>query len=231
MQRILETRRSQWKGKGKYKEPAAPDTTGLPELPEGWVWATVQQLAEVRLGKMLDKQKHKTGSELPYLRNINVRWSSVETGDLLTMYFEDDELDRYGLRCGDVLVCEGGEPGRAAMWDGRVPTMKYQKALHRVRFVPGYDGGLLVAYLEYLAKSGRLERWFTGSTIKHFTGESFASLPIPLPPIAEQGLIIEEIERLLSLADEADAQVNANLQRTERLRQSILSKVFSGNMQ
>ncbi len=231
LQRILETRRSQWQGKGKYKEPAAPDTTGLPELPEGWVWATVQQLAEVRLGKMLDKQKHKTGSELPYLRNINVRWSSVETGDLLTMYFEDDELDRYGLRCGDVLVCEGGEPGRAAMWDGRVPTMKYQKALHRVRFVPGYDGGLLVAYLEYLAKSGRLERWFTGSTIKHFTGESFASLPIPLPPIAEQGLIIEEIERLLSLADEADAQVNANLQRTERLRQSILSKVFSGNMQ
>ena len=231
LQRILETRRSQWQGKGKYKEPAAPDTTSLPELPEGWVWATVQQLAEVRLGKMLDKQKHKTGSELPYLRNINVRWSSVETGDLLTMYFEDDELDRYGLRCGDVLVCEGGEPGRAAMWDGRVPTMKYQKALHRVRFVPGYDGGLLVAYLEYLAKSGRLERWFTGSTIKHFTGESFASLPIPLPPIAEQGLIIEEIERLLSLADEADAQVNANLQRTERLRQSILSKVFSGNMQ
>jgi type I restriction enzyme S subunit len=230
LQRILETRRSQWNGKGKYKEPAAPDTTDLPELPEGWVWASVQQLAEVRLGKMLDKQKHKTGNELPYLRNINVRWGSVETDDLLTMYFEDDEFDRYGLRCGDVLVCEGGEPGRAAVWDGRFPTMKYQKALHRVRFVPGYDGRLLVAYLEYLAKSGRLEHWFTGSTIKHFTGESFASLPIPLSPIAEQGLIIEEVERLLSLADDADAQVNANVQRAERLRQSILSNAFAGNM-
>jgi len=191
------------------------------------VWATVQQLAEVRLGKMLDKQKHKTGSELPYLRNINVRWGSVETDDLLTMYFEDDELDRYGLRCGDVLVCEGGEPGRAAVWDGRFPAMKYQKALHRVRLFPGYDGRLLVAYLEYLAKSGRLERWFTGSTIKHFTGESFASRPIPLPPVLEQGLIIAEIEHLFSLADGTDAQVNANMQRAERLRQSLLSRSFS----
>ncbi|MBW8364759.1 MAG: DEAD/DEAH box helicase family protein [Rhizobium sp.] len=227
LQRILEARRSQWQGKGKYKEPAAPDTTDLPELPEGWVWASAPQLAEVRLGKMLDKQKHKTGTELPYLRNINVRWGSVETGDLLTMYFKDDEVDRYALRCGDVLVCEGGEPGRAAVWDGRMPTMKYQKALHRVRFFPGYDGRLLVVYLEYLAKSGQLERWFTGSTIKHFTGESFASLPIPMPPILEQGLIIAEIERRLSLVDEAETQVNANLQRTERMRQSILQTVFS----
>ncbi len=230
LQRILETRRSQWKGKGKYKEPAAPDTTDLPELPEGWVWASVQQIANVQLGKMLDKQKHRTGKELPYLRNINVRWGSVDSTDLLKMFFKDTELDRYGLKNGDVLVCEGGEPGRAFIWDGRIPGMMYQKALHRVRFHAGYKQKLLVFHLEYLAKSGRLERWFTGSTIKHFTGESFAQLPIPLPPYGEQRRIVSEMEERLSNMEALESQVAANIARAERVRQSILSQAFTGQI-
>ena len=76
---------------------------------------------------MLDKEKHRTGRQLPYLRNINVRWGRVDTDDLLEMFFKNDELERYGLLSGDVLVCEGGEPGRAAVWDGRIPELKYQK--------------------------------------------------------------------------------------------------------
>ena len=227
LQRILETRRSQWKGKGKYKEPTAPDTTYLPELPEGWVWASVQQLADVQLGKMLDRQKHRTGKELPYLRNIHVRWGSVDTDDLLMMFFKDSELDRYGLNAGDVLVCEGGEPGRAAVWDGVISGMMYQKAIHRVRFLAGYEQKLLVFLLEYLAKSGRLERWFTGSTIKHFTGESFAQLSIPLPPHDEQRRIVTEAEQRLSIMEGFETQVDANIVRAERLRKSILQQAFS----
>lgn len=231
LQRILETRRSQWQGKGKYKEPAAADTTDLPELPEGWVWATVEQLADVQLGKMLDRQKHQSGKELPYLRNINVRWDSVDSSDLLTMFFKDSELERYGLQTGDVLVCEGGEPGRAAIWDGRILGMMYQKAIHRVRFRAGYEQRLLVFYLEFLAKTGRLERWFTGSTIKHFTRESFAQLPIPVAPESEQRRIVMEVDRRFSLLRETEAQVDANLLRAGRLRQSILSRAFSGTLQ
>jgi type I restriction enzyme S subunit len=230
LQRILETRRSQWKGNAKYKEPSAPDTTDLPELPEGWVWATVEQLANVQLGKMLDRQKNQSGKELPYLRNINVRWDLVDSSDLLTMFFKDSELERYGLQTGDVLVCEGGEPGRAAIWDGRILGMMYQKAIHRVRFKTGYEQRLLVFYLEFLAKTGRLERWFTGSTIKHFTGESFAQLTIPVAPVAEQLRVVAEVDRRLSLIRETEAQVDANLRRAERLRQSILSWAFSGHL-
>lgn len=230
LQRILETRRSQWKGKGKYKEPAVPDTSDLPKLPEGWVWATVEHLASIQLGKMLDRHKHQLGKELPYLRNINVRWDSVDTSDLLKMFFKDGELDRYGLRAGDVLVCEGGEPGRAAIWKGQISGMMYQKAIHRVRFVTGYEQKLLVFYLEYLAKTGRLERWCTGSTIKHFTRESFAQLPIPVIPVTEQLRILAEVDRRLSLLHETEAQVDANLQRAERLRQSVLASAFTGKL-
>ena len=229
LQRILETRRSQWTGRGKYKEPAAADTTDLPELPEGWVWATVDQLGEVKLGKMLDRQKHVRGQELPYLRNINVRWGWVDTNDLLTMFFEEDELERFRLLQGDVLVCEGGEPGRAAVWLGRPAAMKYQKALHRVRLHEGFQPQLLVYLLEYLAATGRLEHWFTGSTIKHFTRESFLLMPIPLPPIAEQHRIVAEVDRRLSLLRETETQVDANFQRAERMRQSILQSAFRGD--
>ncbi|MEN8136162.1 MAG: restriction endonuclease subunit S [Thermodesulfobacteriota bacterium] len=248
LKRILAERRKKWvevelakmeakgkvpkndKWKKKYKDPAGSDTSDLPELPEGWTWATIEQIADIQLGKMLDRQKHRTGQELPYLRNVNVRWGSVDTSDLLTMYFKDSELERYALQADDVLVCEGGEPGRAAVWSGQVNGLMYQKALHRVRFHTGYEQKLLVFLLEYLAKSGRLESWFTGVTIKHFTRESFAKLPIPLAPYEEQRKIVAEVEKSLSLVCGAENQVEANLIRAERLRQSILSKAFSGQL-
>jgi type I restriction enzyme, S subunit len=248
LKRILAERRAKWeadelakmKAKGvkpkddlwkkKYKEPAGPDKTNLPELPVGWVWATIGQLANIMLGKMLDKTKHRSGQKLAYLRNVNIRWGRIDTDDMFEMFFKDDELERYGLINGDVLVCEGGEPGRSAVWNGQLQGMKYQKALHRVRFGSGYEPRLIVALLEYLAKSGRLEEWFTGCTIKHFTKESFTPLPAPLSPLAEQLMILAEIDRRLSVTEELETTIITNLKRAERLRQTILQQAFSGGM-
>ena len=88
------------------------------ELPASWVWVNVGAVAVARLGKMLDKAKNK-GTPRRYLRNINVRWFDFDLSNLLEMRFEDSELPEFMLRFGDVLICEGGEPGRAAVWDGR----------------------------------------------------------------------------------------------------------------
>ncbi|MBI2927891.1 MAG: restriction endonuclease subunit S [Verrucomicrobia bacterium] len=195
-----------------------------------WPQRPLGEIAEVRLGKMLDKTKHVSGRKLPYLRNVNVRWGKTETDDLREMYFEEDQLERYGLKAGDVLVCEGGEPGRAAVWSGHLPEMKYQKAIHRVRFNIPFDPRLLVWLLERLALTGGLERRFTGSTIKHFTREAFVELPIPVPPLAEQTRIVAEVERRLSVVEELESVVTANLQRATRLRQSILQRAFSGQL-
>ncbi len=195
-----------------------------------WHRKPLGEIADVRLGKMLDKAKHVSGRKLSYLRNVNVRWGKIETTDLLEMCFEDDEMERYGLKAGDVLVCEGGEPGRASVWKGLLSDLKYQKALHRVRFDIPFEPYLLVYLLEWLAKTGGLDRRFTGSTIKHFTRESFVELPVPVPPLAEQTRIVAEVERRLSVVEELEAVAFANLQRATRLRQSILQRAFVGEL-
>ncbi len=233
LERILAERRAHWeaqeKRRGKYKEPAAPDVSDLPTLPEGWAWATSSQVAMSMLGKMLDK-KRTNGKQLPYLRNLNVRWDAFDLTDLATMPFVEEELDRYGLLPGDVLVAEGGEPGRAAVWRGDERPIKYQKALHRVRVSNGVLPKWLVFQLWASAQAGTLERYFTGSTIRHFTGQSFERFAVPLPPLAEQHRIVAEVERRLSVIQQAETAVEASLRRAERLRQSILKRAFCGEL-
>ncbi len=165
----------------------------FPEFLEAGEWGEVAlgEIAEIKLGKMLDSDKHTTGSLLPYLNNLSVRWNDVDTSNLPKMYFDPDELDRFGLRAGDVVVCEGGEPGRSAVWDGRLPDLKFQKAIHRVRFNVPFEPHLLVIYLESIAGTWQFERLFTGGGIKHLTRETFAQLKVPLIPRAEQQKIAD----------------------------------------
>jgi type I restriction enzyme M protein len=195
-----------------------------PHIPIDPAWPLVElgDIADVKLGKMLDQVKHQKGVTLPYLRNVSIRWGTIDTHDLPEMYFEEDELDRFGLRSGDVLVCEGGEPGRAAVWDGKIPNLKYQKALHRVRFKVPFEPSMLVYLLQEMALSGALVGWLSGTTIKHLTLESFNKLPIPLPPLATQRAIVTEIE-----AEQKLVAANRELiERFEKKIQATLARIW-----
>jgi len=228
LERIKEERKK--KLGSKYKEFPPLDTSALPDLPEGWAWARLGDVAEMCLGKMLDKEKNK-GQYQPYLRNINVRWGSFDLKDLAQMRFEKHEDERFGLLPGDLVVCEGGEPGRAAVWKGVIQGMKIQKALHRVRFVANaIEPELVCFYLRTAAQMGTLSRYFTGTTIKHLTGVRLAELIFPLMSQAEQHRIVSEIERRFSVADEVEKIVDQSLKQAERLRQSILKRAFEGKL-
>ena len=133
----------------------------------GWIDRAIQEVADSCLGKMLDRRKNR-GKLKPYLRNLNVRWFDFDLSDLLEMRFEDDETERYSAVKGDLLVCEGGYPGRAAIWERDEPIF-FQKAIHRVRF-----------YVPQLAK------WFlyflyikdaTGELRNHSPVQAFNTLP------------------------------------------------------
>lgn len=245
--RILKERRARWekqkfeefasKGqtppknwKDKYPEPIAPDTSDLPELPEGWIWASVDQLAAVQLGKMLDKNKHKDGQLLPYLRNLNVRWSSIDVNEVFSMFFKEAELEQYSLCVGDILVCEGGEPGRAAICREEHTKYKFQKALHRVRLFGYYEPEFFVIYLEYLSKTGVMEGNFTGTTIKHLTRESFISIPFPLPPLLEQVELLKKFNKEKDSISNKKDSIKASILQSEVQRKNILNNAFSGRL-
>lgn len=173
------------------------------------------------LGKMLDKEKNR-GEFFPYLGNKNVRWGSFDTDDLAQMRFEEHEHERYGLKYGDLVVCEGGEPGRCAIWKEKMPGMKIQKALHRIRAKEKLDNRFLHYWFLLSGRSGALEPYFTGTTIKHLTGKAIAELEIPLPLKSEQ----KSIAHILGTLDdkiELNRQMNTTL---EAMAQALFKSWF-----
>lgn len=194
-----------------------------------WRTVTLAQVAKSRLGKMLDKAKNQ-GNPTPYLRNINVRWFQFDLSDILEIKVTEKETQTFAIRSGDVLVCEGGEPGRCAVWRGVEDVYVYQKALHRVRVC----GELIPEWLCYCFKSaadsGSLSNLFTGSTIKHLTGIALAQFEFKLPSIAEQHEIVRRVETLFVLAERLEARYIAGREQIDQLISSLLDKAFCGEL-
>lgn len=195
-------------------------------LPQGWILVRMGQITDHRLGKMLDKAKNK-GELFPYLRNTNVQWWRFALDDLKEMRFVPDELREYEVRIGDLLVCEGGEPGRCAVWNDTTHRLVFQKAIHRVRPLEGISPYFLAIRLRLDALTGVLDRQFTGATIKHFTGQELARYEFPLPPIAEQRRIVEKVDQLLGLCDELAARQAAQREKRQRLVGATLDRLVS----
>ena len=226
LQRILETRRSQWQGKGKYKEPAAPDTTDLPELPEGWVWASLDQLSEVVRGG----SPRPAGD--PRYFGGQVPWITV--GPLTA-----DESD-YLHRVPEGLTLEGKARSRYIEPDTLLLTNSGATlGVPKISLIGGCinDGVAALLGVEYplkrylvnflRTKTLSMRRINQGAAQPNLNTSIIKATAVPLPPEAEQHRIVAEIDRRLTLQRAAEGQVDVNLQRAERLRQSILSKAFS----
>lgn len=170
---------------------------------------TIGKITDSCLGKMLDKEKNK-GIPKPYLANINVRWGDFDTDSLSYMRFEENENERYGIKDGDLIVCEGGEPGRCAIWDGRIADMKIQKALHRVRAKSGYDIRYIYYWMLLAGKNNALEKYFTGSTIKHLPGDRLKEIELEIPNYKEQ-VAVADLLSCLDLKIQTNAILNDNL--------------------
>ncbi len=226
-QTTLEAERT--KALKKYQAPTPPDTTDLPDLPEGWCWAPFSQFSEQRLGKMLDQAKNR-GELRKYLRNANLRWFGFDLSDLSEMRITDAEYDDVALKCGDIAVCEGGEPGRCAVWQHHDQSIAIQKAIHRVRVFQGLDPWFVCFALASASHTKRLSKAFTGTTIMHLTGESLRDFSIPIPPTVEQLRIVAETQKQLADLESIEALTMRQMKRCQRLRQSILKWAFEGKL-
>ena len=195
---------------------------------DDWVVRKVSEIAKHSLGKMLDKAKNK-GELQPYLRNINVRWFALDLSDLLQMPFLPAEENKYTAVKGDVLICEGGYPGRAAIWNEDHPIY-FQKALHRVRFHESEHNKWFIYYLSAQAASGELKQHFSGTGIQHFTGEVLARFEVPLAPLPELRCAVAKFDELRAETQRLESLYHRKLAALDELKQSLLQQAFSGQL-
>ena len=193
-------------------------------VPSHWDVCALGYRYDVALGKMLD-EKRISGEHLgPYLRNTDVQWGSINVDDLPQMDFSEVEIERYSLKAGDLLVCEGGEVGRAAIWKGQLARCFYQKALHRLRPHATGDASQFFYYvLEAAVSLGVFAAGGGKATIAHLPAESFRRHRFPFPSASEQRAIATFLDR-------ETAKIDALVEAQERLiallkekRQAVIS--------
>ncbi len=194
------------------------------DVPKSWEWLSFAGVGEQRLGKMLDAAKNR-GELRPYLRNTNVQWMSFELDDVKEMRIEPREQNEFRLRKGDLLICEGGEPGRCAIWAEQAPEMYFQKALHRIRPCAAVLPEFLALHLQSDCRNDVLAAYFTGATIKHLTGRSLVQYAIPVPPLAEQRRIVAKVDQLMALVNHLEAQLAASRAMVPNLLNAIVTQL------
>jgi len=228
LQRTLVKRRENWSGRGKYMEPQSPKQPASDTLPAGWTWATFEQLSERVTVGFVGSMKHEyVESGVPFLRGQNVRENRFDPDGLLYVSRSFHEtLSKSALQPGDLAVVRSGGVGVTCVIP---PTLKEANCSDLVLiqrplgFIPQYGA----YYMNSLAKR-HVEAGKVGVALTHFNTKSVAALAVPLPPLSEQRRIVAEVERRLSVVEELETIVSANLQRATRLRQSILQRAFSG---
>ncbi len=233
LERILAERRARWesqeKRRGKYKEPVAPDTTDLPELPEGWVWVTLPQLGELNRGKSKHRPRNDPrllGGPYPFVQTGDIRHSQglvTYHSQTYTGYgLAQSRLWPSGTLCITIAanIAETGILSYPACFPDSV-----------VGFVCD-DDPVITKFIEFFIRTERegLERFAPATAQKNINLKVLADLAVPFPPLAEQYRIVAEVERRLSVIQQTEAAVEANLTRAERLHQSILKQAFSGGL-
>jgi len=200
----------------------------LGDVPEHWTVCALNYRYEVALGKMLD-EKRITGNHLaPYLRNVDVQWGKINTTDLPQMDFSGADLERYSLRSGDLVVCEGGEVGRAAVWNAELTECFYQKAIHRLR--PRTERDVIHFFFHVLRCAVALGAFSSNkakATIAHLPAETFRRHFFPFPPICEQ-------RSIFAFLDYETAKIDALIEQQRRLidlltekRQAVISRTIT----
>lgn len=254
LKRILAERRKRWEKdqlatfaakrrkppknwKKKYKEPVEPDKAKLPELPDGWCWATVDQVAEVTGGLTKNPKRRGLPIKFPYLRVANVYADEIRLDDVRMIGVSESELRRVLLRPGDLLVVEGNgsaeQIGRVAEWSGDVEPCCHQNHLIKVRCMSSsYLSRWPLLWL--LSPAGReavLDKASSTSGLHTLSLSKVRAIPLPVAPIAEQTEAVRVTDCLLDAAQVARQQVEAEtVIRAPALRQSILKRAFEGRL-
>ena len=194
---------------------------------KGWKLKLLSEYGKSRLGKMLDAKQIIGNNLKPYLRNSNLQWFSFKLDGLLEMDFDEKDKKEFSLKYGDILMCEGGEIGRCAIWKNQLQDCYFQKAIHRIRVNKEFVLPEFFVYMFWLYTSnGGLKKYMGAATISHLTGENLKNLKLPIPPIKLQTQFAQIVEKTGVLK----AQYQSSLQELESLYGSISQRAFRGEL-
>jgi type I restriction enzyme S subunit len=192
-------------------------------IPEDWSASTVGEEFHIQLGKMLDAEKN-VGISKPFLGNRAVQWGRIDVTDIGLIKLAPSDLQRFRLRDGDLLVCEGGEVGRSAIWCQSLDECYYQKALHRLRPKKGFNVPFMQNILHKYSVEGLLQNYVTQTSIAHLPKDKFETLPVPVPPPVEQQAIAEA----LSNADALIESIDQLLTKKRQIKQGAMQELLTG---
>ena len=200
------------------------------EIPETWNCVKLGLIASTTLGRMLDTEKQTGDCLAPYLSNRDVQWFRIDDTDLKEMDFPYETRESYEIRDGDLLICEGGEVGRCAVWHGPSPDYYFQKAIHRVRFDLSVMNPDFAAYQMFQkAQISTFREVRKGeSTIGHLPGDQLRQLTFIAPPLDEQRDIVIYLDTKTA---EIDSLIEAKRSMAEKLREyrkSLISEAVTG---
>jgi len=200
----------------------------LGRIPMEWEIDTIGNLFNMQLGKMLSKKATVGKSPAPYVGNKNVQWDSVDLVNLQEMDFNEYERKKYALCYGDLLVCEGGEVGRTAMWRSELQPCFFQKAIHRLRPKNNrYLPGLLLPAMRFASITGRFADFTSQTSIAHLTQEKLAQFPLAVPPTTPRNEQEEIIRRLEKCVDAVESETKL-LRKLFRIKGGLMQDLLTG---
>ncbi len=195
------------------------------ESPKGWLWERFGNLAEHKAGKTLDQGRNQ-GELRDYITTSNLYWGKFDLSGVRQMPIEDTDLDKCQAIHNDLLICEGGEAGRAAVWNHDYPIC-FQNHIHRARFWQGINPYYAYRLLEKMSYSGEINNYRKGVAISNMSGKALGSIPFPLPPLAEQHRIVAKVDELMALCDQLEQETDASLGAHQTLVEILLSALTS----
>ena len=216
--------------KGKTQDAATSVVKNLPQLADGWAWASVEEVGRLQLGRQRAPKYHAGANMRPYLRVQNVFEDRIDLSDVMEMEFSEADFERFELHSGDVLLNEGQSPeflGRPAIYRNQLPGVCFTNTLIRFQAYRCVLPEFALVFFRHCMHSGRFAKESNITTnIAHLSLGRLATVEFPVPPLAEQQRIIFEFDRQMSIVREVEAEVAANLKRAQALRQATLSKAF-----
>jgi type I restriction enzyme S subunit len=221
--------------KVKYKEPVAPNTLNLSRLPEGWCWASMDQIGETQGGLQKSPNRKPIKNHYPYLRVANVLRGSLDLRELHRFELTNGELERLRLCPGDLLIVEGNgsrtQIGRCAMWSGELDNCVHQNHIIRVRPLPGLIPKYINLFLNSPAGQNAIQSVASSTSgLYTLSVSKIEKLPVALPPTKEQESIVDAVEEQLSVIDHLEMDLDTKVMSSQGVRQSILRHAFTGQL-